>query len=121
MAQRYLILSGRPSEVSPTNTKLRHFFKENYVAGEGYDEKSFSFERSSPHNKRGYVNLFLGEGFSIHSYFRTRTTIVDNQIRGLMSKLIVKVNSEDPKKLVDLCLGITSLNEEFEVSDYFRL
>ena len=102
MDYKYLVTSGRTFEMNDLNHKIKKLLIEDYVAGEGYDEKSLSFENEVCYSKRGNTNLFLGENYSAYSYFRTRTTMVDNKRKGLFSKLIIKVHSKNAEKLIEI-------------------
>ncbi|MBU2612474.1 MAG: hypothetical protein KKB62_02015 [Nanoarchaeota archaeon] len=113
----YFSICGRPHEIQKVYNRLRSFFSELDYASDSYF-KTLLLPRGTSEievlSKKGYIVSFFGKDFSVYSNFTTNFLRNSGSTRGYNSKLVLKVSSDNPLKLMELVSSIESVDPLFE-------
>lgn len=122
MSSFYFAVSGKPSTIQKVYQKLNEFlFGLDYVS-DGYEKTVFLPRGTSEIevlDKRGRIVSYYKSDFSIRYEFSTKFIRNEGRTIGQNSKLVLKLNSEDPFKLVNFSSKISQLDPSFNLKENY--
>ncbi|NCO18395.1 hypothetical protein GW922_03365 [Candidatus Pacearchaeota archaeon] len=117
MRSFYFTISGSPHFLQEIYNRFKDSLSDLNYSSDSYS-RFISLQRGSSEievlDKKGYIILHWGNGFSIYSHFSTNFFRKNGGAFGKNSKLVLKVNSEDPNKMIKVSSKISQVDSIFE-------
>ncbi|MCR4327452.1 MAG: hypothetical protein NUV46_02630 [Nanoarchaeota archaeon] len=109
-------VSGKPHEIQKVYNKLKNFLLDVNYFSDSYSKNTLLPRGSSEIEvikKKGYIFSFFNKNVSFHSNFTTSFLRESGRTFGYNSRLSVRINSDDPSKLIKAISQVSEVDPVF--------